>query len=42
MWAKAEQERELQNNSQLQNSAPKPPVRNDGPVVDNSEEEKNK
>lgn len=40
MWAKAEQEREKQNNDRLQNSVPKPPTRNDGPVADKDKEEK--
>lgn len=40
MWAKAEQERDMQNNNKLQNSAPNPPKREDGPVVDDTYTEK--
>ena len=40
MWAKAEQERNLQNNNLLQNTVPNPPKRDDGPVVSDDEMEK--
>lgn len=42
MWAKAEAERDKQNNEKLQNTAPTPPKRNDGPVVDNNLEKEKK